>query len=336
MQKKHIALGLGGAIGGAIAMKLIMRPKTVRFEEVADRIAHSENSKFVDVDGVEIHYQEFGEAGNPTMILVHGYTASTYVWKSVAPKFAEEGFHVIAVDLVGFGFSQKPAWFDYRIASQARMISRFMNRLGIGKATLVGSSFGGAVCSWVTLDNPERVEKLVLVGSVINDAPSRNAIFKVLSVPGIGESLSPFLIDSKAFLKMRMHGTLDKTNHDLITEERIDSVIRPLRAADAHNSLLTTARNWDADRIQDDAHLIEQPTLLIWGENDEVIPVKHGERLYDTILNSRFVVLKDCGHVPPEEAPELFAELVVEFCRDSKGHIEPKDTEKMELSQVES
>ena len=336
MQKKHLAFGIGGAIGGAIAVKLLTRPSTVKFEEVADSIAHSENSKFIDVDGVEIHYQEFGDANDPTLILVHGYTASTYVWKSVAPKFAEEGFHVIAVDLVGFGFSEKPAWFDYRIASQARMISRFMNRLGIGKATLVGSSFGGAVCSWLTLDNPERVEKLVLVGSVINDAPSRNAIFKFLSVPGIGESISPFLIDSKAFLKFRMHGTLDKTKHELITQDRIDSVMRPLRAADAHNSLLTTARNWDANRIEEDAYLIEQPTLLIWGENDAVIPVKHGEKLYDSIINSRFVVLKDCGHVPPEETPELFAELVTEFCNDSKGHIEAKDSETMELSQVEN
>lgn len=336
MKKKYIAIGIGGAVGGAIAVKLLTRAATVKFEEVADSIAHSENSKFVDVDGVEIHYQEFGDSSDPALVLVHGYTASTYVWSAVAPKLADEGFRVIAVDLVGFGFSEKPSWFDYRIASQARMISRFMNRLGIGKATLVGSSFGGAVCAWMTLDNPERVEKLVLAGSVINDAPSRNMIFKFLAVPGIGESLSPFLIDSKTFLKMRMHGTLDKTNHALITQDRIDSVMRPLRAADAHNALLTTARNWDANRIEDDAHLIEQPTLLIWGENDTVIPVGHGERLYDMILNSRLVVLKDCAHVPPEESPALFTELVTEFCRDRKGHIEVSDEEKIKLSQVEN
>jgi hypothetical protein len=82
---------------------------------------------------------------------------------------------------------------------------------------------------------------------------------------------------------------------------------------------LTSARRWDANRIENDAHLINQPTLLIWGEDDNVIPVRNGEKLYDSILNSRLVVLKDCGHVPPEENPERFVELVSEFCRNKKG-----------------
>jgi pimeloyl-ACP methyl ester carboxylesterase len=90
---------------------------------------------------------------------------------------------------------------------------------------------------------------------------------------------------------------------------------------------LTSARKWDANRIEDDAHLINHPTLLIWGEDDNVIPVRNGEKLYDTILNSRLVVLKDCGHVPPEEKPERFVELVAEFCRDKKSRAEPIDNE---------
>ncbi|MBK8151415.1 MAG: alpha/beta fold hydrolase [Acidobacteria bacterium] len=88
-----------------------------------------------------------------------------------SPKLADAGFHVVALDLIGFGYSEKPAWFDYSIQSQARMISRFMDRLGIGTATLVGSSYGGAVVLTVALDYPERVEKLVLVDAVINDEP---------------------------------------------------------------------------------------------------------------------------------------------------------------------
>ncbi len=336
MQKKHIALGIGGAIGATVAIKLLSRADTVHFEDVADRIKHSENSNFVDIDGMQVHFQEFGDERNPKMILLHGYTASTYVWKTVAPEFADAGFHVIAVDLIGFGFSEKPKWFDYSIASQARVVSRLMNRLGIGKATLIGSSYGGAVASWLTLDYPERVEKLVLVGAVCNDEPKFNPIFRFVSIPGIGETVSPFLIDSKAFLKYRMKGTLDETNHHLITKDRVEAILRPLKAADAHHSLLMTARNWDACRIEDDANLIDQPTLLIWGENDNVIPLRHGETLYDRILNSRLVVLKNCGHIPPEEKPELFAELVTEFCKDSKGHLEAKESDEMQLSQVEA
>lgn len=335
MQKKHLALGVGGAIGAAVAWKLLTRPKTVPWDDVADQLHHTDHSNFVEIDGTKVHFQEFGVTNDPVMILIHGYTASTYVWKTVAPKLAEQGFRVIAVDLVGFGFSGKPAWFDYSIASQARMVQRLMNRLGIGKATIVGSSYGGAVAGWLTLDNPERVQKLILVGAVTNNRPMSHTLMKIIRQPALGEAVSPFLVDSRSFLRFRMQGTLDPANHHLITNDRIDSILRPLRAADAHNALLMTARNWNANRIEDDAYLIEQPTLLIWGEGDTVIPKGNGEKLYDQILNSRFVVLKDCGHIPQEEKPELFIELVTEFCKDSAGRLAARDVEDLTLEQID-
>ena len=106
---------------------------------------------------------------------------------------------------------------------------------------------------------------------------------------------------------------------------------RPLFAADGHHSLLATSRNWSASHIERDAHLINQPTLIIWGEDDTVIPIESGYKLYEAILHSRFVVLKDCGHVPQEEKSELFTELVTEFCRDRKGKIKAKDGDAMRL-----
>ncbi len=334
MKKKHIALGVGGALGAAVAWKLLTRADTVDFHANSDLIAHSEHSHFVDIDGISIHYQEFGDSSDPTLVLVHGFTASTYVWKTVAPMLVESGFHVVAPDLAGFGFSDKPSWFDYSIASHSRILNRFMNRLGIGRATLVGNSYGGAVCTWFTLDNPERVAKLVLVDAVCNNDPKNHPVLKLAEVPGVGEVITPFLVDSRTFLRFRMQNTIDPANHHLITRERIDSIRRPLKAADAHRSVLLTSRNWDASRIVEDAHLIEQPTLLIWGDNDLVIPISNGEKLYDTILNSRFVVLKNCGHVPQEEKPELFTDLVTEFCRDPKGRLAESTSEDVRIEQI--
>ena len=161
MKKRNIALAVGGAVGAAVAVKLLTRAGSVDWDDVADKVIHSDRSHFVNVDGARVHYQEFGDASKPPIILLHGYTASVYVWKTAAPMLAEDGFRVIAVDLLGFGYSEKPSWFDYSIQSQARMVSRFMNRLGIGRATIVGSSYGGAVALTLTLDYPERVQKLV-------------------------------------------------------------------------------------------------------------------------------------------------------------------------------
>lgn len=333
MNKKKVALGLGGAVGAVVAWKFLTRAGEVNWEKVSDKVHHPEHSHFTEVDGATIHYQEFGEATNPTLLLIHGYTASTFAWHSVAPRFADEGFHVVAVDLLGFGYSDKPAWFEYTIEAQARMITRLMNRLGIGTATIVGSSYGGAVALTVALDYPERVEKLVAVGAVINDKVKSHPILRLAAVPGVGELVTPFLVDSKRFMRMRMRNTLAPENHHLITQDRVESIIRPLAAANAHRSILLTSRHWNAERIEEDLQYVKQPTLIIWGENDAVIPMENAEKLYGSILNSRLVVLKNCGHVPQEEKPELFAELVTGFCKNRKGQLgERTDAEQLRMN----
>lgn len=319
MKKRNLAIGVAGAIGAAVAVKMLTRAATVGWDDVSDAVVHSENSHFVTVDGARIHFQEFGDRTNPTLVLIHGYTASAYVWRLAAPTLATAGFHVVAVDLLGFGYSEKPRWFDYSITSQARMISRFMDRLGLGRAILVGSSYGGAVAATLALDYPERVEKLVLVNAVCNNSLKNHPILRLASIPGVGEVITPFLADTKSFHRHRMKNTFAPANRHLISEERLESIRRPLAAADAHHSLLATSRNWHANRIEQDAYLINQLTLIIWGENDSVIPIRDGHKLHDAILHSRLVVFKNCGHVPMEEKSELFSEVVGEFCRDRKA-----------------
>jgi pimeloyl-ACP methyl ester carboxylesterase len=332
MKKRYLVAGaVSGAIGAAIAYKMLSRDNEVVWEDVFEDVIHSEYSHFTKIDGARIHFQEFGDSRNPTLLLIHGFTASTYSWHKVTLALAERGFHVIAVDLLGFGFSGKPKWFDYTITSQARMITRFLNRLGIGKATLVGCSYGGAVAATVALDYPEFVEKLVLVDAVSNDYVKKRTIFRLAGLRGVGEVVSAFLTDSRRFSKARMHETLSKDNHHLITDERVEAIIRPLSAADAHNSVLTTLRNWDANRIEEDAGLINHQTLLIWGEEDTVVPLENGEKLHQSILNSRMVVFRKCGHVPQEEYPEGFVQVVTDFCNDKKGKLEIGGNERMRM-----
>jgi pimeloyl-ACP methyl ester carboxylesterase len=315
MKKRNLALAIGGAAGAVIAVKFLTRAGSVRWEDVSDRVPHSDRSKFVKVDGARVHYQEFGDPVNPPIILIHGYTASVYVWKKAAPMLADAGFRVIAIDLLGFGFSEKPRWFDYSIDSHARMISRTMDRLGIGRAHVVGSSYGGAVALSLTLDVEERVDKLVLVDTVCNDKPKNHPVLRLAAIRGVGELITPFLVESKYFLRKRMENTLAPVNHHLITKERVESIRRPLSAADAHHSVLATSRNWHAEILERDAHLISRPTLIIWGKDDRVIPIKCGRTLHREIPGSRFVVIRNCGHVPQEEKSEVFTNLVSEFVR---------------------
>jgi pimeloyl-ACP methyl ester carboxylesterase len=319
MKKRHLALGAASVVGAAIAWKFLTRKSEVRWEQAADRIHHPNNSHFTEIDGTSIHYQEFGEKNNPTLILLHGYSASTYTWHETAPQLANKGFRVIAVDMVGFGYSDKPAWFDYTITSQARMVSRFMDRLGIGRATLAGSSYGGTVASTLTLDYPERVEKLILISSPCNNDPLKHFVARLAKVPGLGEISTAFLVDSKAFLRIRVQNTIAPENQHIITDERLDAVYRPLNAADGHNSMLQTLRHWKAERVEHDASLINQPTLIIWGEKDLVIPIKNGYKLNQLILNSRLVIFPNCGHLPHEELTDSVVKVIDDFYHGKKS-----------------
>lgn len=331
MKKRDLALAVGGGVGAAIALKMLMRPATVRWDDVRDKVPHSDHSHFINVDGVRVHYQEFGDAAKRPIVLIHGYTASVFVWHKVAPLLADAGFRVIAVDLVGFGYTSKPRWFSYTIDAQARMIARFMQQLGIGRAVIAGSSYGGAVAMTLALDYSASVEKLVLLDAVCNDDVLQHPLLRLCAVPGVGEAVAPFLADSRTLLRQRMRNTLAPANHHLIAEDRISNVIRPLRAADAHHSLLATSRNWRAKRLEMDAHLINQPTLLIWGEQDNIIGIHNGYKLHDEMLNSRLVVLRDCGHVPAEEKSDIVSDLITEFCRDKKGRIGSKNANAVRL-----
>lgn len=317
MKKRDIALAVGGAAAAAVAVKMLTRAATVRFEDVRHLVPHSDRSRFVNVDGIRIHYQGFGDSARPAMLLIHGYTASAYVWRHCVHALADAGFFVLAIDLVGFGYSEKPRWFEYSIDAQARVIERFLDRLGIGRAFIVGSSYGGAVAATLALDYSERVEKLVLVDAVINDRLRSHPVLRLASLPGVGEVITPFIADSRAFMRHRMRGTLGPISQHLITDDRITNIRRPLYAADGHHSLLATSRNWHADRIASDAHLVSQPTLIVWGEHDTVIPLIDGYKLYHAIGDSRLVIIKNCGHVPQEEASGAFAGILSDFCREA-------------------
>lgn len=325
MKKRDLALIVGGGIGFAIAYKFATRPSRIRFEDVSHLVPYSDRSEFVEIDDIKIHYQEFGERTGKTVILVHGYSASTVSWDAVVEPLAGKGFRVIALDLVGFGFSEKPSWFDYTINAQARMIERFMDRMGIGRAVVVGNSYGGAVAATLALDYPERVEKLVMVASVIDDEPKMNPLMLLASAPGVGELSVPFLMDSKAFVRSRLKELFGPSSH-LVTRERVEHYQRPLRSAESQHAMLETSRKWAAERITEDAPLITQPTLLLWGDSDPVIPRRMGEKMYDRILHSRLVVFRNCGHLPQQEYPAAFVGLVEAFCNDPKGDIgQPKE-----------
>jgi len=305
---------IAGAATLAIAGKLLMRPRDADWSRNRHVVFHSDHSRFVDIDGVRIHYQEAGDPNAPALVLIHGFASSTLVWSKVFLPLAEIGFRVIAIDMVGFGYSGKPRNGEYTIAGQASLLNSLLDRLNIKRATLAGSSYGGAVAATCALDYPQRVQKLVLIGTVNNNRPLNYKLMRVFGSPVFGDVVSPLLIGSRRLLRRRMKRVYDRHEWAL-DERRVDARHLPLRAAGTQRAIIRTVRRWDAERISREAHLIHQPTLLLWGENDREIPLADGERLHEQIPGSRLIVFLNCGHVPQEEYPEEFTKIVADFCK---------------------
>jgi pimeloyl-ACP methyl ester carboxylesterase len=313
-----IAAGVG-VVGGLLAARLAVRPRDVEWEEHRGRLSHAERSRFAEVNGVRVHYQEAGEPSAPAVVLVHGFASSNWVWSEVLVPLAEEGFRVVAPDLVGFGFSGKPRDGEYTFEAQARTLTGLMDALGIGRATLVGSSYGGGVALVAALDSPERIERLVLVGAVSNDDVKRGAVARLGLVRGLGELFAPLLLDARQLRKRRKLRRLAERDGRAFDPSRVRAHQRPLKSAAAQRAVLRSLRRWDAARIEGEAQKITQPTLLVWGADDREVPLRNGERLRRLIPGARLFVFEDCAHLPQEERPREFVRLVAEFCKGVNG-----------------
>ena len=314
MKKRYWIGGLLASAGGAfVAAKLLLRPGDVEWEKHREAVFHADYSHFAKVDGVRLHYQEVGDPSAPPMILIHGFASSNLVWSKVLLELAAAGFRVIAPDLAGYGYSGKPRHLDYTIASQAEIVFNLVKQLGIDRAVLLGSSYGAAISATIALDHPALVEKLILVGAVTNNKPTRYLLMRLFGSPIIGDILSPLVVGSRRLLRLRMKRVYDRHSW-VLDERRVDARHLPLSTRGAHRAIIRTVRCWDAERVSRDAHLLTQPTLLLWGDTDREVPLTDGERLQQSIPDSRLIVFRDCGHLPHEEYPEAFTKAVLEFC----------------------
>jgi pimeloyl-ACP methyl ester carboxylesterase len=313
MRKRYLLAGLTGVVAGAVATKLLTRPREVSWPDSLEFIYHPEYSWFTRVNGVRIHYQEAGGEQAPPIILIHGFISSNLIWSHVLLPLAHKGFHVIAPDLPGYGYSDKPSDARYTIAEQARGVVAFMDRLGIKKAIIAGTSYGGAVAATMALDFPERVAKLILIGAVTNDDPKQKLLLRLSCLPIIGDVATPLFLGSRWILRKRMQNMYRRMQKP-INEKMVAARHHLLAAANTHRAMIRTARAWSASRIEREASLIRQPTMLMWGDQDDHIPLEIAFRLRDTIPNSKLLVFRNCGHLPPAEYPEKFVEAVTEFC----------------------
>ncbi|HEV7903071.1 MAG TPA: alpha/beta fold hydrolase [Pyrinomonadaceae bacterium] len=287
------------------------RPADLNFEEFRAAMPHASASRFAEVGGVRVHYQERGTGD--ALVLIHGNNSSAYSWRDVFDELAKE-FRVVALDLKGFGFTAKPEG-DYRLETQAALVIGLLDQLKIERATLCGSSMGGGVALATASNYPQRVRSLILVDSSAFTEGRVGASLAPAYVrwPYIGGAVTALALTSDSLVR----DGLRKSFYDesKVTTERVEAYYRPLRTRDGQRAARLVRDQRDYTRIENSLDKIHQPTLIIWGAQDELILLEDGKRLHSQIAGSQLVVFDDCGHLPQEEMPQRFAREVSGFMK---------------------
>ena len=253
--------------------------ENITYEEAVSKWA---KGKFVTVDNKKVHFLEQGE-GKP-VILIHGFLYHSVMWKKNIEALAK-GFKVYAVDLWGWGFSERLRDPKYSFELYGRQIVGFMDALKIDKASLVGQSMGGGVSVYVAAHFPERVDRLILVDPAVIPFPM-STTGRIYQLPLVGEFLNA--IPGNALIKRNIQ-TVWFHDPQKVTDEYVEEVARPL-AIKGNKAI-----------------------LIVHGREDRAIPLDRSQKLNALWKGSRLVVFEKAGHTPQEEHPEQFNQLALEF-----------------------
>ena len=263
-------------------------------------------SEYVDVDGYKIHYFEAipsrrgGKAGfGMPVVLVHGLGARAEDWSGMIPTLAANGFHVYALDLLGYGRSPRPD-VDYSIRLEEQTVVDFMKAVKLEKADIGGWSMGGWVVLKLAVDHPELVRRLV-----VYDAAG------VYFPPTFQASLFTPTNRDGLFELQKMLTPHPKPLPGFLADAAIDKLKGNAWVLDRSVASMTGGK----DLLDFQLHRIEKPTLIVWGKQDVLIPLSAGEKMHAKIEGSNLLVVDGCGHLAPSECSKPVTKGTVDFLK---------------------
>ncbi len=270
----------------------------------------------VSIHGHAVGYRHAGSTNDQTILLIHGLAGSSKTWDGVVDALAAE-HDVIAPDLLGHGESAKPRG-DYSLGAFASGLRDFLAVLDVASVTVVGHSFGGGVALQLAYQYPHLVDRLVLVGSG-GLGREVTPLLRLLALPG-AEYLMPIGIPKRIIetgndvgrflgrrgLRSTKLGEMWRAYASLAGAENRRAFVKTMRSViePGGQTVNATDRLYLAARV---------PMLIVWGENDGVIPVEHGRAAHELVENSRLEILEGVGHFPHVEAPGMFAATLLDF-----------------------
>jgi pimeloyl-ACP methyl ester carboxylesterase len=291
-----IVLGLVGAV------TVYMRPLWVREQatHLGLFLGHVHSNYVLTPEG-RVHYYEAEPdvpGGGIPLVLVHGLGDRSEAWAPMIKQLKKDGFHVYALDLLGYGRSPKPADSDYSIATQEQLVADFIRALGMQKTDIGGWSMGGWIALKLALDHPEMVDRVV-----VYDAAGLRY--------DTGFSQSIFHPTNAAELR-RLQILLEPNSRPLpgfIARDALRKFAGQQWVIDRGMDSMFTGRDLVDSRLSD----FTEPLLLVWGADDRLIPVALAEKMHALDPRSELDVVEGCGHLAPALCTTRVAAVTAEF-----------------------
>jgi len=261
-------------------------------------------SEFLTIEGRSVRVKQVG--AGPPLLLVHGFFASTFAWRKVMPGLAKS-FRVISIDLNGFGYTERPELAEsYFIPGQAGLVMAVMEALHLKRAHVLGHSFGAAVVLNLAERRPDLVDRLVLVDG-------SHDFGSVWFLGGFHQFTYLYLrhVVSIAWARRWLRATI--LDDSIIDEPMAHGYWDPVMIEGLDRSFYPLAEQTSQPRPEPDWNSIAQPTLVCWGAHDTTFAPETGRRLTHNLPNATLAIFDDSGHLPHEEQPDRFVEVVRDF-----------------------
>lgn len=268
-------------------------------------------SQFVPLQGMQVHLRDEGPRTDPQpIVLLHGTSASLHTWDGWAAALKGQR-RVIRMDLPGFGLTGPMPDGDYRLTRYVGFVIALLDQLGVQQAVLAGNSFGGNLAWKIAVDHPQRVSKLVLVDAAGYpfDPASMPIGFKIAQIPALRPMMEHTLPRSMIESSVRnVYGDPSK-----VTPELVDRYQELTLRSGNRSALVERFRQSPSGEFTAQIPQVRQPTLILWGGQDRLIPPDNALRFQRDIAGSRLVMFDALGHVPHEEDPEQTVAAVQAF-----------------------
>lgn len=274
------------------------------------------DSQFITIDGFTTLIEQRNEPADTTIILIHGFGGATTNWHETIPALADAGYRVVALDLPGFGLSDKRFDIDYTHPAHADFVAAVMDDLAIEQAVIVGHSMGGSIAAHFAQRHPKKVAGLVFVdgGAFQLQGEGRSTgLAGVLRFPPARRIAQQIILRTTTFDSYYERFQTAYADPDLLTPALYAANMNGLRIADWELALLGVIRDGTNNGLPEPLATADTPTHLIWGEADTWIRLRVGERWAAELDGASLVTIPDAGHLPMMETPAAFNTVLLDF-----------------------